>query len=403
VRESVHSKLIYTALRVKMLDNLDQVPWSTLQHAYGEAGDIPNLIRALVSNDPNEREWAQEMLEMGPFHQGSLYSCTPFVVRFLLELLQENGVVEKPWILRYVSRVLAAATYNLSYPEAQKKWEVEYAAAEQILFEIRSQLPLLLTMLDNHDIHVRMSLLRLLGILKVDLPNVEQTLAERLNVETDESIRAALAFCLSLVMDMPSSQAIQLILAATTESPLVRIAAGFGVISALKERTPEDVVTAFCVVIASHFDALDEFEGVYQEYLAPLGARGEYDRLFECLWYGLSDQQKDQIVRALLSLYAQLPTVQCFGRRTRRGYAYYLETMVRLAFPEGKLPPETTIRDLNDTQRRILEAFQQYDMPSIEWNVWGHFDYRTELGFTFKSETDFLDFMSGERPARYTN
>jgi len=74
---------------------------------------------------------------------------------------------------------------------------------------------------------------------------------------------------------------------------------------------------------------------------------------------------------------------------------------VRLAFSEGGLSPETTIRDLNDTQRRILEAFQQYDMPSIKWNVYGPFDYRTTLGFDFRSESDYLDFMSGERSARH--
>jgi len=385
-----------------MLDNLDQIPWSTLEHAYGDAGDIPNLIRAMVSTDPDEREWAQDMLEMGPFHQGSIYSCTPFVVRFLLLIMQDQDAVEKPWILRYVSRVLAVALHYLSYPEIQTQ-DPEYAFAEQILFEIQSQMPALLSMFDNPDVQVRMSLLRLLGLLKGDLPNVEQTLAERLNVETDESMRAALAFCLSLTAARSSLPLIQPILAKATESPMVRIAAGFGVISALKERTPEDVVMAFCAVIANNYDSLDRFERVYQTYLAPLGARGEYDRLLECLWYGLSEQQKDEIVRALLSLYAQLPTVHGFGRRIRKGSGYYFETMVRLAFGKSEMPPETTIRDLNDTQRRILEAFQQYAMPSIEWNVYNHFDYRTILGFTFKSESDFLDFMAGERPARYTN
>src|ERR1041385_7335007 len=92
-----------------MLDHLDSIPWSTLEHAYGDAGDIPNLIRALVSSNPEQREWAQEMLDMGPFHQGSLYSCTPFVVRVVLQIVQEQDSAETPWILQYVSRVVAAA------------------------------------------------------------------------------------------------------------------------------------------------------------------------------------------------------------------------------------------------------------------------------------------------------
>jgi len=56
-----------------MLDDLDRIPWSTLEHAYGAAGDVPDILRAMVSSDPDKREWAEDMLDMGPFHQGSLY------------------------------------------------------------------------------------------------------------------------------------------------------------------------------------------------------------------------------------------------------------------------------------------------------------------------------------------
>jgi hypothetical protein len=112
----------------------------------------------------------------------------------------------------------------------------------------------------------------------------------------------------------------------------------------------------------------------------------------------MPSHQKDQIMQALLSIYAQLPV----RSGIRIGCAYFLAEMVHLAFSEGKLPPETTIRDLNDTQRRVLEAFQQYDMPSFQWNVYGHYDYRTVLGFNFRGETDFLDFMLGKRSARPT-
>ncbi len=381
-----------------MLDSLDHIPWSTLEHAYGDAGDIPNLIRALVSSDPDQRAWAQEMLDMGPFHQGSLYSCTPFVVRVLLQLVQEKDAADLPWILQYVSRVLAAAISYLPVPEPLTP-DPEQAHAAQILVEIRAQWPLLLSMLEHPDGHVRLALLRLLVLLRADLPHVESVLAEKLSVEIDESLRAALVFCSSLVADEGSLPAVQGVLEEATESPLVRIAAGFGLIAAVKEHIADEALTAFCGVIASHFVALDWFEDIYADYLTPLGAPLDKDRLLECLQHEWSPDQRGQIVQALLSIYAQLPAAQAFGVRV--GSGYYLETMVRLAFSEGGLSPETTIRDLNDTQRRILEAFQQYDMPSIKWNAYGPFDYRTTLGFDFRSEADFLDFMSGERSARH--
>jgi hypothetical protein len=193
------------------------------------------------------------------------------------------------------------------------------------------------------------------------------------------------------------------ILGKNTEPALVRIAAGFGLICASKEHIEDKTLTTFCDVIANNFVALNGFEEMYGEYLTPLGAPWGKERLLECLQRGWSSHQRDQLVRALLSVYAQLPTAQSFsGRVLRVGCAYYLEAMVHLAFPEGRLAPETTIRDLNDLQRRILEAFQQYDMPSIEWNEYSPSDYRMILGFDFRSEADFLDFMSGERSAQRT-
>lgn len=384
---------------LKMLASLDQIPWSTLEHAYGDAGDVPNLIRALVSSDPNKREWAQEMLEMGPFHQGSIYSCTPFVVHFLMEIVQEHDAHDRPWILQYVSRVLASALCFLPGPETLAQ-DPEDAIAKQVVSEIHPHVLSLFRLLEDSDANVRLSLLRLLVHLKADLPHLDRVLAERLKVETQESIRGAFVFCLSLLAYSSTVPPMLAMLETTTESPMVRLAAGFGVIAASEKPIPDRVVSEFCAVIANNYDALDRFDEIYAEYLTPLGAPQGKDRLLECLQNGLTSLQKDQIAKVVLSIYAQLPAATSFG--TRIGYAYYLEAMVRLAFPEGKLPPETTIRDLNDTQRSVLEAFQQYDMPSVTWNNYYPDDYRMVLGLSFRSETDFLDFMAGKRAARQT-
>ena len=382
-----------------MLDSLDSIPWSALGHAYGDAGDIPNIIRTLVSSDPDQREWAQDMLDMGPFHQGSLYSCTPFVVRVLLQIMQETDVADPSWILRYVSRVLDAAISYLPIPEPLTP-DSEQAYAAQILVEVRAQWHLLLSMLKHPGDHVRLALLRLLVLLRADLPQAQGILAERLSIETEETLRAALVFCFCLVADDASLPLVQGILEETAESPLVRIAAGFGIIAAVKEHVSDRALTAFCAVAEHNFGALDRFEDIYAEYLTPLGAPPGKERLLECLQHRWSPGHRGQIVQTLLRIYAQLPTSPEFGIRV--GSQYYLDAMVRMAFPEGKVSPETTVRDLSDVQRRILEAFQQYDMPSIKWNVYSSSDYRTLLGFDFRSEADFLDFMSGERSAQHT-
>lgn len=390
-----------------MLVGLDDIPWSELEHAYGNAGDIPNLIRAVTSSDPKERDWAQDMLDMGPFHQGSLYSCTPFVVRFLLQLAQEPDAPDKPWIVQYASRVLASALYFLSgqydVPDSDDSApNSDTTIAEQVVAEIRPHLFHLMRFLADADVGMRLSLLRLLVPLKANLPNLDTVLEEQFKVETQESPRAVLAFCLSLVADTVPSPLAVATREETSASPLMRIAAGFGVLATLGENVPSSVVTDFCGIIADNFDALEEFEEIYAEYLSPLGAPPGKERLLDCLSDDLPALQKDQLIHALMSIYAQLPTVPSpvSSVGIRRGSAYYLGAMVRLAFPPGKLAAETTIRDLTDTQRRVLEAFQRYDMPAIRWNVYGPEDYRMVLGFHFRSETDFLDFMAGKRSAR---
>ncbi len=70
-----------------MLEGLDKVDWRSLAHAYGSAGDVPDLVRALAFGEKNEREEALESLYCNIFHQGSRYQATPYAVPFLLELI----------------------------------------------------------------------------------------------------------------------------------------------------------------------------------------------------------------------------------------------------------------------------------------------------------------------------
>lgn len=38
-----------------MLKQLNKIPWSTLEHAYGTAEDVPELLRKLLDTDPAVR------------------------------------------------------------------------------------------------------------------------------------------------------------------------------------------------------------------------------------------------------------------------------------------------------------------------------------------------------------
>jgi hypothetical protein len=79
-----------------MLERLDSIPWHTLDHAYGSAEDAPKHIRALISDNEDEREQAVSgFLWSSAFHQWTLYSCTKYVIPFVLEILTHRDVTQR--------------------------------------------------------------------------------------------------------------------------------------------------------------------------------------------------------------------------------------------------------------------------------------------------------------------
>ncbi len=53
---------------------LQSVLWSSYNHAYGTAEDIPKVIESLASSDPNVRDDALTYLESSIWHQGDLWA-----------------------------------------------------------------------------------------------------------------------------------------------------------------------------------------------------------------------------------------------------------------------------------------------------------------------------------------
>ncbi|MGW2987562.1 hypothetical protein [Streptomyces goshikiensis] len=67
----------------RALDGLDARPWSSLSHAYGSAGDIPDLLRALTGADVDAADEALSELYGSVLHQGTVYAASAEAVPFL--------------------------------------------------------------------------------------------------------------------------------------------------------------------------------------------------------------------------------------------------------------------------------------------------------------------------------
>lgn len=62
---------------------LDMVPWGHLKHAYGDAADVPNDLRAIHSPAANDFEAGLSSLYGSVCHQGTRYGATPYVIPFV--------------------------------------------------------------------------------------------------------------------------------------------------------------------------------------------------------------------------------------------------------------------------------------------------------------------------------
>ncbi|GAB4057346.1 HEAT repeat domain-containing protein [Catellatospora paridis] len=65
---------------------LDTISWGRMTHAYGRAGDVPELIRGLADTDPAAREQALDAMYGVVHHQGDVYRCTVEAIPFLLRI-----------------------------------------------------------------------------------------------------------------------------------------------------------------------------------------------------------------------------------------------------------------------------------------------------------------------------
>ena len=96
-----------------MLEGLEDVPWRNLHHAYGEASDVPALIRGLVSPEADVREKALWELYGNIWHQHTVYEATSHAVPFLVEIAVSPDVPDdtRAGVLQLVADIADGSSY----------------------------------------------------------------------------------------------------------------------------------------------------------------------------------------------------------------------------------------------------------------------------------------------------
>ncbi|WP_069170735.1 PBS lyase [Streptomyces griseus] len=175
-----------------MFAGIDEVDWASMEHAYGPADDVPELLRGLASADTAEREKALDGMYCAVHHQGDVYACTLACIPFLFELVVDARVRDRGCLVELLTSIggidldeddeddldeeerEGAANYAMAAAAVTAGAEVFFALAADDDPGVRLAAPLALATLHGHPV-------RVLALLR-----------ERLSVETDGEVRLAL-------------------------------------------------------------------------------------------------------------------------------------------------------------------------------------------------------------------
>lgn len=180
-----------------VLAGLDEIDWAGLKHAYGPAGDVPGLIRALASAEPDERERAQHALYGNVFHQGSRYEATAYAVPFLARLAVDPQVPQRDEI------VLMLAAMAIGYDEAYLPASLDIAGWRAQVDQLRAADPAqTLRQLDAWAGAARSEGERLMREIRRDLYDPETELrAAQAELGAYDAVRAEVAGLRGLLED----------------------------------------------------------------------------------------------------------------------------------------------------------------------------------------------------------
>ncbi|GAA4708134.1 hypothetical protein [Phytohabitans rumicis] len=123
------------------LEELDRVDWPRLEHAYGDAGDVPDLLRSLDDDAVGE-------LVAALCHQGTRFSASAAAVPYLAGIAVRAGTVEPLMLLGFLAVGDDDAYCFPRPPEADGAMYPEAVAAYRA---VEAEVPALLPLLAHPD------------------------------------------------------------------------------------------------------------------------------------------------------------------------------------------------------------------------------------------------------------
>ena len=378
-----------------MLESLNAVPWSKLEHAYGEARDVPNLIRALASPEQKVYEDAISRLWSSVIHQGTVYSSTASVVPFFCELLEAPGVQNKAELLDFLATIAHGASYcdvHVREPERRDTPEMQQQIAEELSWvqaasdAVSDGYATYLRLLQSTDPQLRAHAAHTLSCCRLHAAVVVPEMKQHLAVEASPLVGASLLLSLGLLLrEHEETARFFARVLQETQDPLIQVTAAMGATFALKQKTSQQ---ALHVLIGS-YELPRDIKARFSEL--PF-AHADLDA---CISFAL--RRIGPSIAALV-----MPTLL---RAVRRSNAFNGLTLVPnllyLAFGEQKITRNMTVADLSDLQRDALTVIYEtealWGLGNMAFAVGSFFDpIFMDLHFSIWDCKDLGAFLAGQ-------
>ncbi len=344
-----------------MLEGLDKIEWDKLTHAYGSAEDVPELIRDLADPDEETREEAQHQLYGNLWHQGTVYQATQYAVPFLVELIDAPEVLDKDWILDYLSHLAEGHSYldvhgplmqesfgqDTSTEEFQTELQEELSwvkAAHDVVYKYVNNYYRLLDD-KNSEQPVRLAVLSLLGVFPEHwgaiVPRVRPYVAD----DADPVIRANSLKLYGMITPVKNQAIIDEITPFLSEDydRLTRFSAAKSLAWIAREDIPAPALDILAEALVSDDDFIQHYQDNTNQDSTPADAAGN------AFGYVGLDAAEPHIANMIETLRTM---------NWMKGGSL-VATILYLLFGEGKLPTNATVDDLTPLQHQFFKTLAE--------------------------------------------
>jgi hypothetical protein len=266
-----------------VLDQLDDVPWKDLGHAYGSAEDIPALLHALAGSGAQQGEALYELFG-NIWHQGTVYEASAYAVPFLVELAADPRVGRRDEILGLVAAIAKGKSYlavhaRLGSPvgerfrqqaDFEQRLGRELADVEAAHLAVYQQHAVFTTLLADDLPMVRAAAVHVLSCFPEDVGEFGPIVVRATRQEQAALARAAMLWCIGFMRDgsSPATELLEETLHHSTDPRQVFAAAT--ALHQLSGKRPESAEAICGCMKAARWFAESFLSGVPWEYSAEL-------------------------------------------------------------------------------------------------------------------------------------